>query len=137
MGHHSLAQQLAHYMAAGTPLPSALRGVSGGLGDRNLARAVDRLAAACQRGAPLADAMDRSLHFERVLASFVRWGERRSTLPDALAEASDLYRQQIGLQLTFVRRVIPPCLVLLVGGGAFLVVVGLLLPLVKLIEGLT
>lgn len=137
VGHHALAQQLAAYLAANTPVADALRNLSTGLPDGNLARAVRQVAAACDRGESLADAMAGSLHIERMMVSVVRGGEHRQALPVALAEAAGLYQQQIDNLLAFIQKLIAPCLLVLVGGALFLVIMGLMLPLISGIKYLT
>ena len=137
IGHQSLCEQLAAYLAVQTPLPTALRGVACGLSDRNLARTVNRLATATEEGAPLSLAMDRSMHIEQPLTTTVYWAEQQNSLPVSLAESAKIYREQIDHQVAFLQRVTPPCLLLTIGWSAFLIVSVLLMPLLSLINGLT
>ena len=132
IGHQSLCEQLAAYLAVQTPLPTALRGAACGLSDRNLARTVNHLATATEQGVPLSVAMDRSMHIERPLTTTVYWAEQQNSLAASLSESAKIYREQIDHQVTFLQRVSPPCLLLTIGWGALLMVIALLTPLVDL-----
>lgn len=135
-GHQSFSQLLAAYTAAGMQGADALRAAAAGLSDQNLAHAARTVAARCEAGAGMGEAMAHSRHFERSLSSLVQWGEQHGDLPAALAEAAAGYQSQMQNLLTLVRRVTPPALFTVVAGTVLVMVVSLFLPLVSLIQNL-
>jgi type II secretory pathway component PulF len=67
----------------------------------------------------------------------VEWGEAYGLLPDALRIAASVFEDRIEQQLAFVRRLIPPAALIAVGAMAIFFVIGLFIPLVDLIQGLS
>ncbi|QDU91106.1 Type II secretion system protein F [Pirellulimonas nuda] len=135
--HLEFSALTAALLHARTPLPDALRAAASGLADRSVARATGRLAQRVEEGETLSGAMDQSLHFERGLAAQVRWGESEGDVAAALDNAAEQYSRRLDYACVFLRRTASPVMVV-----AFVCLVGILalafvLPLIKLIEGLT
>jgi type IV pilus assembly protein PilC len=81
--------------------------------------------------------MDRSIHFDRMLTSLVRWGEDHDLMPAALLHAHQYYDDRIDHQAALVRRILPPLMMVVVAIAVVFVVISLFLPLVGLIQGLS
>ncbi|MEM6331021.1 MAG: type II secretion system F family protein, partial [Planctomycetota bacterium] len=137
VSHHALCEQLSAYLAAGAPLPAALRGSAAALGNRSLAAAVAKAAVRCEQGETLSAAFADSIHIERMLTTTVRWGEHRGNLPGAIGEAAESYRQQIEDYLSFIRSVAGPCLLVTIGGVTGFTLSALMQPLLGLLRGLS
>ena len=132
-----LAATLATLTGLRIPLAESVRYAAGMLSDRNLARACHTVSRQARDGTPLGDAMADSVHFDRLLAALVRWGEQHNELPAALNHASGYFGERIEQHSAMIRRLVPPITTVLVGVVLIMVVIGLFLPLVKLVEGLS
>jgi type II secretory pathway component PulF len=73
-----------------------------------------------------------------LLAWMVGIGEQRGNLATALRQGADLYRRQADLRAGLLRTVFPPLVVLIASGVLVaLFALAILLPLVRLLEGLS
>jgi type II secretory pathway component PulF len=118
-------------------MPSAVASTAQVLSDRNVARACERASSRVEEGQTLSSSLEQSIHFDRSLVALVGWGERHGALPEALRVATDLFDDHVEQQASLVRRVLPPLALLTVATLMFFVIVGLMVPMVKLIEGLS
>jgi type II secretory pathway component PulF len=125
-------------VAARLPLERAVEATSQALADRNVARACPHLVHAVTSGTPLAEALDRSMHFDRMIPPMVAWGEQHGLLEDALVIASGVLRERLEGYAVMLRRVIPVIsLAIIAAFIAGVAVVGFLLPLLNLVSALT
>ena len=136
-GQREFAAQLASFLSLGLPMPSALAHTAQVLSDRNVARACERVRTRVEEGQTLSNSLDQSIHFDRSLVALVRWGERHGALPEALGIATDLFDDHVEQQASLVRRILPPLALITVATLMFFVIVGLMVPMVRLIEGLS
>jgi type II secretory pathway component PulF len=134
----AFSELLAVLVEHDIPLPEAFRlagaASSDPLSARNAVATADALAA----GVPLADALTG----RGLVPEWVAWmagaGARMGTLGPALRQVAVVYRRQVEARSMLLRSVLPPLLVLVTAGllvGVF--VVALMLPLIKLLEGLS
>jgi type II secretory pathway component PulF len=135
--HHEFASILGALTAQRVVLADALQSTVASLHDANLARAARIAAAKCEAGAPLSRSLADSIHFDRTLTALVAWGETNDALPDALKQAADVYQDELTLHAGFLRRIMPPLLFAAVISFVMFVVVGLMIPLVDLINNLS
>jgi type IV pilus assembly protein PilC len=136
-GQREFAALLASFLELRLPLPDAVRHTGQIITDRNLALACRRLSQRLESGQSLAACLGRSMHFDRALVALVTWGEAQGLLPDALRVATDLFDDRIEQQTSLIRRLLPPLALVIVATLMFFVVIALMLPLVKLLEGLS
>jgi type II secretory pathway component PulF len=136
-GQREFAALLASFLDLRLPMTSAVELTGDSLHDRNMARACTRLVERLQTGQPLSACMSQSIHFDRALVALVHWGERHGVLPEALRIASEVFDDRIDQRTTLLRRLLPPVTLVVVAAVAFTVVIGLMIPLVNLIEGLS
>jgi type II secretory pathway component PulF len=136
-GQREFAAQLATFLSLGLPMPSAVARTAQVLSDRNVARACERVSSRVEDGQTLSSSLDQSIHFDRSLVALVGWGERHGALPEALGVATDLFDDHVEQQASLVRRVLPPLALVTVATLMFFVVLGLMIPMVNLIEGLS
>jgi general secretion pathway protein F len=120
------------------PLPEALR-LAGEASSDPLTRASSRrVQEFLSNGVPLAEA----LRGRGLVPEWVAWmmglGERRGTLGKSLHQIADIYRRQVEMRAALLRSVLPPFLVIGTA-GVFVTffVFALMLPMVKLLEGLS
>jgi type II secretory pathway component PulF len=81
--------------------------------------------------------MDGFWQFPPSLVAVVHWGGRSSDLAGSLRAAGDMYDGRVRIQHTLLEGMLPLIALFVVAFGAGLVVIGLLLPLVSLIQNLT
>jgi type II secretory pathway component PulF len=136
-GQREFAALLASFLDFRVPLAESLSLTGEILKDRNMASACAEVSRESSTGRPLAACLIESIHFDRSLVSLVAWGEQHGVLPDTLRLASELFEDRIEQYGAMLRRLIPPATMVIVATMVLLAVMGLFLPLVKLIEGLS
>ncbi len=136
-GQREFAAMLASFLDLRLPMTSAVALTGESLSDRSLARACRRLSERLQSGQSLSDCLSQSIHFDRGLVALTAWGESHGLVPEALQIATDVFEDRIDQRATMLRRLLPPVALVVVAAAAFLVIVSLMIPLVRLIEGLS
>jgi len=136
-GQREFAVMLSSFLDRRQPISSALAHTGAVLSDRNLARACQRVDQRVQQGLSLSQSLPQSIHFDWSLVTLVAWGERHGMLPDALRVAADVFDDRIEQRVSWLRRMLPPLTLVAVAAIACFAVVAMLIPLVKLIEGLS
>jgi type IV pilus assembly protein PilC len=131
------AAMLASFLTLRVPTASAVANTGQVMSDRNLARACGRLSERVGRGLSLSEGMSQSIHFDRTLVALVAWGEKHHLLPEALSIATEVYEDRIEQYAALMRRVLPTVTLVFVATLMFAVIAGLMIPLIRLIEGLT
>jgi type II secretory pathway component PulF len=135
-GQREFAALLASFLDLRLPLAVAVAHTGEIISDRNLARACRGVSERLTTGQSLGECLSRSMHFDRSLAALAAWGETHGMLPDALRIATDVFDDRVEQQVSLVRRLLPPVTLITVATAMFFVIVSLMVPLVKLIEGL-
>ena len=136
-GQREFAAMLSSFLDLRLPMSSAITHTGAVLSDRNLARACRRVDLRVQQGQTLSQSLAQSIHFDRSLVALVAWGERNGVLPDALRVAADMFDDRIEQRASWLRRMLPPIAIIAIAALACLVVGSMMIPLVKLIEGLS
>jgi type IV pilus assembly protein PilC len=131
------AALLASFLDLRLPMTGAVTHTGACLSDRNMARACRRVAERLASGQPLNRCLSHSIHFDPSLVSLVAWGERHGLLPEALRISAEVFDDRIEQQASLIQRLLPPVTLVAVGMLVFCAVVGLMLPLVRLIESLS
>lgn len=134
---HEFACVLGALTGQRLPIVDALEYAAASLQDRNLARSTKIAARKCEAGAPLSQAMADSIHFDRALTALVSWGEANDRLPQALHQAATLFEEEIDLHTSFLRRVLPPLMFVIVLTTVFFMIMMLMVPLVSVINNLS
>jgi type II secretory pathway component PulF len=136
-GQREFSAMLSSFLDLRLPTSSAITYTGAVLSDRNLARACRRVDQHVQQGQTLSQSLAQSIHFDRSLVALVAWGERNGMLPDALRVAAEMFDDRIEQRASWLRRMLPPIAMIAIAGLACLVVGSMMIPLVKLIEGLS
>ena len=136
-GQREFAAMLSSFLDLRLPTSSAITHTGAVLSDRNLARACRHVDQRVQQGQTLSQSLAASIHFDRSLVALVAWGERHGLLPDALRVAAEMFDDRIEQRASWLRRMLPPLTLVTVAALAGLVVGSMMIPLVKLIEGLS
>lgn len=120
------------------PLPEAFRLAGEACSDPIMAVKSRSVEEQLTRGAPLAEV----LRSGGLVPEWVSWmaglGERRGTLGQTLHHVAEMYRRQVEIRAALLRSILPPFLII-VTAGIFVVffVLAMMLPLIKLLEGLS
>lgn len=136
-GQREFAAQLASFLNLRLPMADAVAYTGDVISDRNVARACRRATLRLEMGQSLSSCLSKSIHFDRTLVALVAWGERNGLVAEALHVATDLFDDRIEQQASLVRRLLPPITLVAVATMMFFVIISLMIPLVKLIEGLS
>jgi type II secretory pathway component PulF len=136
-GQREFSAQLASFLDLRLPLIGAVGRTGDVISDRNIARACRRVVERLESGQPLSTCLSQSIHFDRSLVALVAWGESQGLLPEALRISTEVFDDRIEQQASLIQRLLPPVTLVIVGMLVFFVVIGLMLPLVKLIEALS
>jgi len=136
-GQREFAAMLASFLDLRLPLAAAVAHTGDVLSDRNVGRACRRLTERLESGQALSRSLAQSMHFDRSLVALVAWGERHGLLPEALRLAEEVFADRIEQQASFLRRLLPPVTFVSVAMLLGFIILSLMVPLVKLIEGLS
>ncbi|HEX3599198.1 MAG TPA: type II secretion system F family protein [Lacipirellulaceae bacterium] len=136
-GQREFAAQLASFISLRLPMTDAIAFTGDAVSDRNVGWACRRVAQRLEGGQTLADCLGRSIHFDRSLVALVAWGEQHGLLPEALRVATHVFDDQIDQYTSLLKRILPPVTLVAVAAIMFFVIIGLMVPMVKLIEGLS
>lgn len=131
-------KMLSPMLEAGKPVPKALSllestGFFPGVVERRLSAACERV----ERGEPLADSLARESLLPWAVAPLVRAAERVHNLPWVLAELGDSLTHGMIRRLRRASVIIGPLILAAVGGLVGCMALGMFLPLIKLIEGMS
>jgi type IV pilus assembly protein PilC len=119
------------------PLPEALRLTAGALGDAYVAQQLQLLAARVEQGTSLTMSLIRLRTLPLSIVPLVRWGERYGELAEGLRSAAQMIEGRMNLRTDMILQVLPAILLVFVGAMAASMVLGLFLPLISLIQGLS
>jgi type II secretory pathway component PulF len=112
------------------PLPRALRMTGAAARSSTLAAACTRLADGVEHGRSLRSLVDHDPPLPPLLARLFASGEASGRLSEALSQASLIYRRRALRRADWLKMVLPPVLVVLIGGGVTLLyALSLVIPL--------
>lgn len=119
------------------PLGEALRATAGVLEDANLSTCARQLAVKVDEGMSLAEAADQQSHIPAELRSLFRWEHRGTAFGEILGQAGNVFGARSQVEAGVVGLFFQPLLLLFIGGVLGLTVIGLFMPLVKLLNELS
>lgn len=121
----------------GVPLPRALRFAGAAAQSSSLRAVFERLAEGSEHGRSLRELVGRENSLPPLIGQLFTAGELEGRLSDALAQASTIYRRRAVRRADWLRTVLTPVLVTVIGGGVtFLYGASLFVPLRGLWFGL-
>ncbi len=126
------ARTLATTFAAGVPIVTALKSISGSTGNQVFQEAIARLAGSVATGQPLYVSMRGSGVFPNMVVQMVAVGEEAGALDDMLAKSAAYYEEQVDNAVENLTSLMEPLIMsvlgILVGG----LVVAMYLPIFQL-----
>ncbi len=119
------------------PLPEALDLCADACADPRLQRGSRNLAQQVQSGQSLAEALQDNDDFPTLMRWMMGVGEKQSALGSSLRQLATVYEQRARMRMDWIRRLVPPAIVLLLGGAVTLAYgLTLFLPLTDLLRNL-
>lgn len=119
------------------PLPEALELTGSGIADAYIGASCRRLAGSVSQGQTLWQALLQSRELPLSIVPLVRLGESTGTLGSCLRTSAEMLENRVQDRSLLILQVCPPLVLVLVNFMVGTVVVGLMLPLVGLIQGLS
>jgi len=131
------ASLLAALLELRLPLSHAVVHTGDLMTDRNIARACRRIGERLVTGQSLGESLAHSINFDRSLVAMVAWGEHNGVLSDAMRIAAEVFDDRVEQRISLVRRILPPLALVSISTIAVFSILGLFIPLITLIEGLS
>ena len=131
------AQLLALMIEARIPLPEALRLVGGAVRDPNLSEGASVAAKMIEAGDSFGDLRGVVCEIPDELLRIPGWGSNDSSLVESLRVSSEVFSSQSEISGRSLAGMVTPATVLVAGGMIGLTVIGLFLPLIKLLNDLS
>jgi type II secretory pathway component PulF len=119
------------------PLPQALTLVGSAMTDPCLAQCADDAAYFVERGESLADVQGRLPNVPVELLRVPGWDQPDDSLPQGLRASGEIFASQCDVNARAMAGAATPVVVLTVGVLAFVTVIGLFMPLIKLVNDLS
>jgi type IV pilus assembly protein PilC len=136
-GQRDFAAMLASFLELRLPITDAVGHTGEVMRDRNVGAACRRVRDRLENGEALSASLAQSIYFDRSLVALVGWGERHGLLAEALGIATEIFDDRIEQRALLIQRLLPPVTLIVVATLMFVTIIGLMFPLVKLIEGLS
>ena len=126
---------LGTLVASGVPILEALTICKNTAGNVVLERALEKVTESVREGESIAEPLGQSGIFDDIVVNMIDVGEETGELDKMLMKVADNYDEEVDVEVGSLVSVIEPLLILFMGGAVFLIVLGLFLPLMKLIQG--
>lgn len=137
MAQGRVAGTLAILVENGVPLPEAVRTASRASGNRVLESALQRTAALVEEGCPLSEALASTGAAPEVLTSRAAVGEGSGRLPEALRQAAEYHTSRARATAAGIGPMLEPTFIIILALCVGLIVVGMLMPLLVVIQSLS
>ncbi len=140
--HHSsilakMAESMAVMIAAGEDMPNCLRLSADASGSEKLISESGLLAGRVEQGANIMEAGQFCRIIPKLFLYSIQLGSQRNELEDNLHSLSWMYIEQVRCSQVRLQAVLLPIMIILVGGFIGITVLGLFLPMIKIVTGLT
>jgi type IV pilus assembly protein PilC len=126
---------LGTLIASGVPILEALAICRNTAGNYVLETALDKVHESVREGESIAEPLGGSGIFDDIVVNMIDVGEETGELDKMLIKVADNYDEEVDVEVASLVAVIEPILILFMGGAVFIIVLGLFLPLMKLIQG--
>lgn len=120
------------------PLPEAFRLAGEACSDPLTASSARLVEEDLRQGVPLGEVMRNRQFTRELIVWMIGLGEKRGTLGTTLHQVAVVYRRQVEMRAAILRSVLPPFLVVVTAGVLVVFFVfGMILPMFRLLEGLS
>jgi type IV pilus assembly protein PilC len=128
------ARTLALLFGSGIPILHALKTAQQVVGNSSLAREVDRVGMAVERGERIASVLSTGRFFYPDAIQMVRVGEESGRLDEMLNKVAEVYELRLGHTLKQATTLLEPLLIVLTGGLVAFIMVSMLLPMFEMVR---
>ncbi len=139
--HNGLLSRMAETMAllidAGCDMPTCIRLAASATGSERLKAESELLAGQVERGNNIIEAGQSCSFIPRLFFYSIQLGSQRNELKDNLYSLADMYAHQVLCYQARLQAGLLPVVLILVGGFIGLTVIGLFLPMISLIQGVS
>src|SRR5688572_21067702 len=129
------SRTLGTLIASGVPILEALQICKHTAGNVVLEEALEKVHASVREGESIAEPLGECGIFDDIVVNMIDVGEETGELDKMLIKIADNYDEEVDVEVSSLVSVIEPLLILFMGATVFLIVLGLFLPLMKLIQG--
>ncbi len=123
-------------IASGVPILEALDICQHTAGNVVMETALIGVRESISEGGTIAEPLGESGIFDDIVVNMIDVGEETGELDKMLIRVADNYDEEVDIAVGSLVSVIEPILIVFMGGAVFLIVLGLFLPLLKLIQNL-
>jgi type IV pilus assembly protein PilC len=131
------AAMLASFLDLRLPMAQAVGHTGDVMSDRNMGSACRRARDRLEGGQSLSGSLAQSIHFDQLLVALIAWGERNMLLTEALGIATEVFDDRIEQRASLIQRILPPVTLIAVATLMFFTIIGLMIPLIGLLQGLS
>ena len=121
-------------VASGVPILEALDICRDTAGNVVMEHALDGVRASISEGGSIAEPLGESGIFDDIVVNMIDVGEETGELDKMLIRIADNFDEEVDVAVGSITSIIEPLLIIFLGGAVFLIVLGLFLPLLKIIE---
>lgn len=129
------SRTLGTLIASGVPILEALTICKNTAGNVVLEEALEKVHTSVREGESIAEPLGECGIFDDIVVNMIDVGEETGELDKMLIKVADNYDDEVDVEVDSLVKVIEPLLILFMGGAVFVIVLGLFLPLMKLIQG--
>jgi type IV pilus assembly protein PilC len=123
-------------IASGVPILEALDICRATSGNVLMEEALGKVRESISEGGTIAEPLGESGIMDDIVVNMVDVGEETGELDKMLIRVADNYDEEVDVSVGALVSVLEPLMILFMGGAVFLIVLGLFLPLLKLIKGM-
>jgi type II secretory pathway component PulF len=139
--HHSsilakMAESMAVMITAGADMPSCLRLSADASGSEKLISESDLLAGQIEQGVNIMQAGQFCRTIPKLFLYSIQLGTQRNELEDNLHSLAQMYVEQVRCSQARLQAILLPLMLILVGGFIGMTVLGLFLPIIKIVTSL-
>ena len=131
------ARTLGTLLVSGVPILQALETVSGTVSNVVMSDAIMEARARIREGDRIGDPLIKSKLFPPMVVHMISIGEESGALDAMLAKIADFYEDEVDAQLSSLAAAIEPVLIVFLGVAVLLIVLGMFMPMISLIQGMS
>jgi type IV pilus assembly protein PilC len=131
-----LSRTFGTLIASGVPILEALDICRNTAGNVVMEKALDEVRESISEGGAIAEPLGESGIFDDIVVNMIDVGEETGELDKMLIRVADNYDEEVDVSVGALVSILEPLLIVFMGGAVFLIVLGLFLPLLKIIQNI-
>jgi type IV pilus assembly protein PilC len=130
------ARSLSNLLGAGVSVVNAVEITSRVVTNEVYKRKILLIANDVSQGIPIAESIQDSPYFSKLLVSMISVGEKTAQIDELTRKTAEYYESKVAYMADNFAKLIQPFIILIVGGMVGVVVLSIMLPMTKLIGGI-